>query len=309
MRVGVRTYAWVCIYVHTHTTPIPLHIPTHLPPSPLPPTHPSPPPPPHTPPPTHTYPSMTPHFSPLPPPSPHSQPPLLSQMVKAVYTHTNDTAFLSRALTILIKEHVFWSSPPKLVFVKGHDGKMYGLTRYVSDWKLPRPEAYTYGGGGGGGVVLGDAYMYVSVFVCGGWCYGVCGVAYTCGWGGFMVFVGGETGVCGGLFLVCVYLVLFVCTWFCLWCGVRIPCTPQHTHTHINTHQHPNTPPLKNTPHPPTVWIGTSPAACLTPLPLNSTTTSPPLPNQGGISVAAGVPNSTHHTPTPPTCVPYAPPV
>lgn len=56
-----------------------------------------------------------------------SQPPLLSQMVRTYIEHTNDTAFLGRALPLLIKEHGFWTSNRSVDI--GKNGKNYTLQR------------------------------------------------------------------------------------------------------------------------------------------------------------------------------------
>lgn len=71
-----------------------------------------------------------------------SQPPLLSQMVKAVYTATQDRSFLGKALAGLIQEHSYWTSGRKVVRLQGGSGQQHTLTRYFADWDNPRPEAY-----------------------------------------------------------------------------------------------------------------------------------------------------------------------
>mmetsp|Transcript_3283 Transcript_3283/g.9510 ORF Transcript_3283/g.9510 Transcript_3283/m.9510 type:complete len:550 (-) Transcript_3283:20-1669(-) len=70
-----------------------------------------------------------------------SQPPLMSAMVRDVYAATNDTALLNTALPLLVKEHAYWMTSPKLVKVASGD-TTYSLSRYHAVWNLPRPESF-----------------------------------------------------------------------------------------------------------------------------------------------------------------------
>lgn len=58
-----------------------------------------------------------------------SQPPLLAQMVKIYVEHTNDTSILERAVPLLIKEHMFFTSNRSVGFIK--NGRNYTLHRYL----------------------------------------------------------------------------------------------------------------------------------------------------------------------------------
>ncbi|KAK4092764.1 trehalase precursor [Purpureocillium lilacinum] len=81
-----------------------------------------------------------------------SQPPMLSQMVRAYLTHTNDTSILDRALPLLVREHEFWTRN-RSVEVRapsstgGPDGKKtktktYTLSRFAVENTQPRPESF-----------------------------------------------------------------------------------------------------------------------------------------------------------------------
>ncbi|EFN54656.1 hypothetical protein CHLNCDRAFT_24474, partial [Chlorella variabilis] len=100
-----------------------------------------------------------------------SQPPLFSEMVRIVWEATGNRALLSDAMPALLREHAFWTSPPKqarpcclpgcttrpcilhsshatllllplqVVAVAG-DGKQYNVSRYFANWQQPRPESY-----------------------------------------------------------------------------------------------------------------------------------------------------------------------
>lgn len=48
-------------------------------------------------------------------------------------------------LQLLIQEHKYWMSAPKLVRVRAANGTsntVYNLSRYHAEWNLPRPESY-----------------------------------------------------------------------------------------------------------------------------------------------------------------------
>jgi alpha,alpha-trehalase len=74
-----------------------------------------------------------------------SQPPLMSAMIKIVYAATQNRTLLTSALPLLIQEHKYWMSAPKLVRVRAANGTsntVYNLSRYHAEWNLPRPESY-----------------------------------------------------------------------------------------------------------------------------------------------------------------------
>lgn len=64
------------------------------------------------------------------------------QMVAAVHAAAPDAALLQRALAALQREHSYWTSGPKLVVLRGPDGRQHRLSRYWADWDQPRPESY-----------------------------------------------------------------------------------------------------------------------------------------------------------------------
>jgi hypothetical protein len=48
-------------------------------------------------------------------------------------------------LQLLIQEHQYWMSAPKLVLARAANGSsdtVYNMSRYHAEWDLPRPESY-----------------------------------------------------------------------------------------------------------------------------------------------------------------------
>lgn len=63
-------------------------------------------------------------------------------MVAAVHAAAPDPALLRRALAALQREHAHWTTGPKLVVLRGPDGRLHRLSRYWAAWDQPRPESY-----------------------------------------------------------------------------------------------------------------------------------------------------------------------
>jgi len=70
-----------------------------------------------------------------------SQPPVLALMVKLLFEHTGDVAWLARALPTLDKEYTWWQEMRSLIYT-GVNGRQYMVQRYMADTWLPRPESY-----------------------------------------------------------------------------------------------------------------------------------------------------------------------
>lgn len=54
-------------------------------------------------------------------------------------------ALICCTVQLLIREHEYWSSAPKLVRVRAANdsaGRVFNLSRYHAEWDLPRPESY-----------------------------------------------------------------------------------------------------------------------------------------------------------------------
>lgn len=63
-------------------------------------------------------------------------------MVRAVWEATQSADLLRAALPALLREHDYWTSPPKQVSVLGAGGGSQALSRYYAAWQEPRPESY-----------------------------------------------------------------------------------------------------------------------------------------------------------------------
>ncbi|KAK3235138.1 hypothetical protein CYMTET_54640 [Cymbomonas tetramitiformis] len=71
-----------------------------------------------------------------------SQPPLLSQMVMALWEASKDRRWLKQALPLLLREHSFFTEPPKAVWIVDEKGCSHCLSRYYASWEKPRPESW-----------------------------------------------------------------------------------------------------------------------------------------------------------------------
>ncbi|KAK9840623.1 hypothetical protein WJX81_004876 [Elliptochloris bilobata] len=69
-------------------------------------------------------------------------PPLLSRMVATLHAATGDLALVREAFPLLVTEHAYWTSAPKLVQVRGGSGRVHRLSRYYAAWSRPRPESF-----------------------------------------------------------------------------------------------------------------------------------------------------------------------
>eukprot|EP00854_Cymbomonas_tetramitiformis_P007851 gene7851-9323_t len=65
-----------------------------------------------------------------------------AQMVMALWEASKDRRWLKQALPLLLREHSFFTEPPKAVWIVDEKGCSHCLSRYYASWEKPRPESW-----------------------------------------------------------------------------------------------------------------------------------------------------------------------